>query len=179
MIQSDSSRETIMQTMEQVVWRQHQRQYESGNKESARERVTADSIDMTVEYRDWHRTLNRSWYVNDVDQIEWRSGPDGQPFPVALIELTEIRKISDLSAVLDRFLNKTAQGDFSKRIAELLGVNAYIVGYVAGLSEFHVYNLTENKGWVKWSKPMYEQWLRSLSVGNIKKMQASRGVRLR
>ena len=144
-------------------------------KDQGRSRVT-NLEDGTREYRDWHRTLDRHLYANDIDQIEWRSGPDGKPFPVALMELTEIRINTPnlMDQILDRFEVKTSQAEFSRTIADKLGVNAYIVAYAAGLNYFFLYNLSEKKGWVRFSQAQYKHWLSLLTVKNAKRLQKMR-----
>lgn len=145
------------------------------SKDYGRSRMT-NLEDGTREYRDWHRKLDRNLYANDIDQIEWRAGPDGQPFPVALIELTEIRVYTPklMDQILDRFEVKTAQAKFSRTIADKLGVNAYIVAYSAGLSYFFLYNLSERKGWVRFSQEQYKHWLSLLTIENAKRLQKMR-----
>ena len=145
--------------------------------DKARARQT-DSSDHTIEYRDWHRSLHRGWYVNDIDQIEWRADANGRSCPVALIELTELKSLTNVNGtlrqILNRFENKTAQGDFSRMVADRLCCNAYVVAYVQGLKYFWLYNLSEHKGWVKFSKDQYEHWLSLLTPETAKRQTAKR-----
>ncbi|GAF91577.1 unnamed protein product, partial [marine sediment metagenome] len=54
----------------------------------AQQRGEKDKEDRSLIYRLWHRDIGPQYYVEDVDQVEWRRGKDGELHPVAVIELT-------------------------------------------------------------------------------------------
>jgi hypothetical protein len=105
----------------------------------------------------------------DVDQVEWRRDEEGEPYPVATIELTRVdgnRPVpaSYLQKILDRFGERDFQAAHSKHVADALGVYCFIVAFRHDLSEFWVYNLSGGRGWWHLLPGQYERFLRGLVV---------------
>ena len=129
-------------------------------------RQHASQQDRSLPYRDWRRTIGRSLYVNDIDQLEWRV-IDGEIKPVAIIELTRVNgnisvPQSYLDSVLKRITQRDPQSKIACMVADSLNVCAYVVVWRWDLSEFFVYNLTKERGWKYWSPLQYEKWIGSL-----------------
>lgn len=124
--------------------------------------------DRSLDYRDWRRTFKSSSYVMDMDQVEYRI-VDGEFIPVAVIELTRedhppVRSAVALqTAVLHRISEENIQAKALVSMAERLGVNAFLVLFVADLSEFHVYNLSTENGWWVMNRERYQYWIDGLS----------------
>ena len=131
-----------------------------------KEKRKTDGEDRTELYRDWRRSnFGNNRYVFDVDQIEYRFR-NGEPEPVAIIELTRSDfKSSDpaklLTAVLGRIKDK-AHGKMLNLVAAALGVHAYIVCFEKDLSTFYVYNLTDDRGWATFSQYNYQQLINAM-----------------
>jgi hypothetical protein len=120
-----------------------------------------DREDRTIAYRIWRRGVEGSPYTSDVDQVEWIF-VDGRVVPVAVLELTRIdhERIGPayLQAILDRY-DRQGQGMFARHVGRALQCNAYIVAYRYDLSTYHLYNLTQNRGWVTMTQEEYSIWL--------------------
>ncbi len=125
----------------------------------------SENEERTWRYRKWRRNVGDGCYAADVDFIEWRF-INGQLEPVALIELSRIDgepgpALGYFQAVLDR-LARDAQLKTTLRVAECLGVDAFMVLFHWDLSEFHVYNLTRDCGWFHADRPGYTRWLHNV-----------------
>lgn len=123
--------------------------------------------DRGLDYRDWRRTFKSSSYVMDLDQVEYRI-VDGEFIPVAVLELTRtdeaVRSAVALqTAVLHRISVENIQAKVLVSMAKRLGVDAFLVLFVADLSEFHVYNLTTEKRWWVMNPERYQYWIDQLS----------------
>ena len=123
--------------------------------------------DRSLDYRDWRRTFKSSSYVMDMDQVEYRI-VDGEFIPVAVIELTrtdeDVRSAVALqTAVLRRISEENIQAKVLVSMAQRLGVDAFLVLFVADLSEFHVYNLSTENGWWVMNPERYQYWIDKLS----------------
>ena len=123
--------------------------------------------DRSLDYRDWRRTFASSSYVMDIDQVEYRI-VDDEFIPVAVIELTRtdeaVRSAVALqTSVLRRISEENIQAKVLVSMAERLGVDAFLVLFVADLSEFHVYNLSTEKGWWVMNPERYQYWIDGLS----------------
>jgi hypothetical protein len=123
-----------------------------------------DREDRTIAYRIWRREVERSPYTSDVDQVEWVV-VDGEVVPAAVLELTRIdhERIGPayLQAILDRY-NTQGQGMFARHVGRRLRCDAYIVAYKHDLTTYHLYNLSQERGWVEMSKERYTAWLQHL-----------------
>lgn len=74
-----------------------------------------DTEDRSLEFRKWHRTLDKSLYATDVDLVEIRI-INNIPTPVATLEITRVDKHKSvneqyLSAIVERFEKR----DFQKK----------------------------------------------------------------
>lgn len=104
----------------------------------------------------------------DVDQLEWRLGADGNPVPVAMLELTRADSNdpippSYLAAILHRIDQRDFQGKLARMVAERLGVKAWVVLFRHNLRDFWIYNLTDKRGWWYLDQEGYRRWIESLS----------------
>ncbi len=124
--------------------------------------------DRTKRYREWRRTFGRSSYVNDLDQVEWRSDVEGM-YPVALIELSRVDgtmklPMGYLVAAWTRFTTRDPQSDITALIADSLGVPAFFVLFRWDLSEFWVRQFApvENSYWDTFSPDEYQAWIEAL-----------------
>jgi len=113
-------------------------------------------------YSDWHRTIGRDYYANDVDWLEWRIGPEG-PQVVALIELTYSentpgRRYCDVA--LARF-KRDGQYTITKMVSQALEVPAFFVIARYDLEVFCVCRLS-NGAWSECDEPRYRKWIQSL-----------------
>ncbi len=123
----------------------------------------SDIEDRGREYRDWRRGIGRSFYVMDIDQVEYRY-VNGVMTPVLALELTRLDGDREppetyFQAITKRFSNRDGQAAAITQLAGKLGVDAVIVLYRYNLSQFWLYNLTKNKGWYKLSLDGYKQWI--------------------
>ena len=103
----------------------------------------------------------------DIDQVEYRI-VDGEFIPVAVLELTRtdeaVRSAVALqTAVLHRISEENIQAKVLVSMAEHLDVDAFLVLFVADLSEFHVYNLSTENGWWVMNPERYQYWIDGLS----------------
>lgn len=132
---------------------------ESGAKGRQTEKVSTP-------YSSWHRTLDKSLLMLDVDSIEWRYIND-RLTPVGVIEETSVRHgvtVNEkyLASIVWRYQHRDLQGKATRRVANALDTKAYIVLYREDCSEFWVYGLTGNTGWTKYTPDEYEQFLLDL-----------------
>lgn len=124
-----------------------------------------DKEDRAQAYRDWRHTFGNHLYVSDLDQVEYRI-INGEIVPVALIELTRVDDPVRLpkvlqDRVLQRFDVQYASGKFLRTMAGLLDLPAYLVLFVADLSEFHVYSYQASM-WKVMGSDEYKIWIQSL-----------------
>jgi hypothetical protein len=125
-----------------------------------------DWEDRLRDYRQWRFGLGNGCYVADVDQVEWRLR-DGERVPVALFEMSRVDgnvSVPDtyLKAVLVRLLERDQQGHAAKTFAKALGCKAWIVLFRWDMTEFWVYNLTDDRGWWRMGIEHYRRWLEGL-----------------
>jgi hypothetical protein len=131
-----------------------------------------DAEDRALEFRSFHRTLNRRLCASDVDLVEWRL-IDGVWTPVAILEITRADSGTSVTqgykdAILDRFFSRDSfQTMAATNIAKLLGVKAWIVLFKEGCQEFWIYNLSGGSGgrWYKYDRTRLENWLDHLEKG--------------
>jgi hypothetical protein len=129
----------------------------------------ADNEDRAKEYMLWHRNLDRSLLMLDVDAIEWRFR-SGVKVPVGIFEITRVdvgKTVNDgyLNAITARFFERDFQSKAAITIAQKLGTKAYITLFRQGCTEFWVYCLSEgsNSGWRNYATPAeYETFLKGL-----------------
>lgn len=124
-----------------------------------------DNEDRVRAYLDWHkRSLPASCYGNDFDSIEWRI-KDGKWYAVALLELTRLDgnvnpPPSYFESILNRMTKRDSQAELACVAAKILGCEAWVVLWRHDLSEFWVYNLSNNQhGWFHLSPEQYKKWL--------------------
>ena len=114
----------------------------------------------TTEYYRWRRKLGVC--AMDVDQVEWRY-IDNIPFVAAILEVTEDHMPGGSdehyrASILRRY-DSELQGIQTKRLAQALSVDAYIVLWRSGLKVFWVYNFTRRIGWNEMDLEGYEKFL--------------------
>lgn len=114
-----------------------------------------DNEDRGRAYRDWHRRLAHTLLATDVDSVEWRY-IGNELRAVAVIETTRVdsgRVVDEgyLRNIIERFDNRSIQGDAARAVAAALGVPAYLVLFRQDCSEFWLYKLSrpaaERKPW--------------------------------
>ena len=125
-----------------------------------------DTEDRAASYRAWRWTLGGGCYVSDIDHVEYRIVGD-EIKPVALLELTRVdgdRLIPNkyLSSILDRFKKRDAQKKLITFAATELKCKAWVVLFRHDLSEFWLYNLSNERGWYKnLDKSQYKTWIKN------------------
>ena len=117
-------------------------------------------------YSDWHRTLDSSLLMVDVDFIEWRFRY-GQLVAVGVMEVTRVDKGREvgkpyLDAIISRFERRDMQARAARKVADALGTNTYIVLFREDCSEFWVYNLTTRSTWQHYTPEQMEDFLKRL-----------------
>ncbi len=125
--------------------------------------------DRNAPYRRWRYTLGKGIWAMDIDQVEWRRDRNGEPYPVATIELTRVDRDDEkpdayFQKILDRFGERDYQAQHVKHVAAALGVHCYIVAFRHDLTEFWVYNLSAGRGWRHWGPEQYAGFLRKLKL---------------
>jgi len=140
--------------------------YKKTTSSGAKAYQRTDKTDRSLAYRNWHRTLNKRLYAIDIDLVEIMFDKDGVK-PVAITEITMVdsdAKVTEsyLERILHRYKVRDFQAKASTRIAELLGVDAYIVLYRENCNEFWTYNLSYNGRWIKRNAILMEAFLFSL-----------------
>ena len=129
-----------------------------------KKRNREDKEDRTIIYRDERREYDG--YSQDVDQLEFSFYGDEIIFVVSL-ELTRVdynpkypngptKKYFD--AILERF-HYDSQAKISKKVAERLGIESYIVAFYHNMEKLWVYNLTQERGWKRFTREEYFKWL--------------------
>lgn len=122
--------------------------------------------DRTLKYRDWTRTFkNFNGYLVDADNIKWRT-IDGLITPVVITELTRfdgegIVSRGYLDAIIKRFFFTEKQGATIQRLADYLGVPAYLVLFQINLEWLYVYSFRK-KQWKLFQPKEWELFLRAL-----------------
>ncbi len=132
------------------------------NEDGTKARSGKDNTAFLRAYSDWHRTIGRDYYANDVDWLEWRIGPSG-PEIVALIELTfseETPGNSYCEAALARF-KRDGQYTITNMVSGALAVPAYFVIARYDLKVFRVCRLRDEE-WRGWDEPHYREWIKNL-----------------
>jgi len=120
-----------------------------------------DREDRLRDYKQWIYDQPKL-YASDIDQIEW-GYQNNQEEPVAVLELTRIDrefKPSDkyFEAIIHRFFVRDTQARRIIKVANRLGVDAYIVAFLQDLSGFSMYNLCKQDGWKHISPQEYLNW---------------------
>jgi len=133
---------------------------------NAKAHQRTDAENRILPYSRWHRTLDRSLLMADVDFIEWRFR-NGEIVPVGVMEVTRIdlgRVVNEnyLNAILQRYNVRDLQGRIARKVAEKMGTKAYIVLFREDCSEFWVYDLTNSIGWDYYNPQEMENFLRWL-----------------
>jgi hypothetical protein len=106
----------------------------------------SDYEDRSKAYKDWHRTLDRSLIMLDIDSIEYRF-KDGVLTPVGVFEITRTDddsiSINYLQAIKDRFFKRDSiQALSALTVALALKTKAYITLYSKSTENFWVYCLS-------------------------------------
>ncbi len=135
---------------------------ESGAKAHQRK----DTENRVLPYSLWHRTLDSSLIMLDVDFIEWRFRR-GELVPVGVMEVTRADNgitVSEnyLDSMLQRYNVRDLQGKIARKVAQKMGTKAFIVLFREDCSEFWVYNLTDNNGWDYFDPKEMEDFLKQL-----------------
>ncbi len=117
-------------------------------------------------YSDWHRTLDRSLLMVDIDFIEWRYR-NGKLVAVGVMEVTRVDigvnvTPGYLNAIIQRFENRDLQARIVRKVAAALATKAYIILFREDCSEFWFYNLTERRGWMHYNPQQMEVALKRL-----------------
>jgi hypothetical protein len=117
-------------------------------------------------YSDWHRTLDKSLLMTDVDFIEWRF-IDGELTAVGVMEVTRVDMGKEVNqAYLDNIIHRFEVRDFqakaARHVAEKLGTKVYIILFREDCSEFWTYNLTDKRGWAHYNPQQFEAALKRL-----------------
>ncbi len=128
-----------------------------------------DIEDRGKDYKNWHRTLDKSLLMLDIDSIEYRF-KNGIFTPVGVFEITRVDLESDvpesyLQAIKYRFFKRDSiQARSALTVACSLKTKAYIVLYRKNLKDFWVYCLSNgvNDNWKHYTKEEYELFLKSL-----------------
>ena len=125
-----------------------------------------DTENRILPYSLWHRTLDRSLLMLDVDFIEWRF-QNGELIAVGVMEVTRVDSAKDvnenyLNSILRRYDSRDLQGNVARKVAEALKTRAYIVLFRENCSEFWVYDLTYNRGWMHFDPKEMKAFLKRL-----------------
>lgn len=117
-------------------------------------------------YSDWHRTLDRSLLMLDVDFIEWRFR-NNQLVPVGVMEVTRVdvgKVVNDnyLQAIISRYEERDIQARATRLVASALRTKAFIVLFRQDCSEFWIYNLTDRTQWTHFTPAEMETFLKNL-----------------
>ena len=132
-------------------------------------RIVKDREDRIYDYEQWCRKQDNLPVIN-IDGIEFRL-EDGYLKIVGVLELTRFDAFitpADRETAWRR-VNNSKHGAILRQVADALGVKAYLVVYLADLSEFHVRRLSGDASlpstWVRMGKARYIRWRRGLSRG--------------
>ncbi len=118
-------------------------------------------------YRAWRGEVSKGnkLYQGDIDQVEWRLvRPDMHVEPVALIELTRISGApnpprSYFESIMARLVERDSQRKRAEEWAARLRCKAYFCAWHHSLNEFHLFNLTDDRGWNAYNAADYQKWL--------------------
>jgi hypothetical protein len=140
-----------------------------------------DIEDRTMDYRDKRRSYPFG-YTQDVDQLEY-CFYDNEIVFVASLELTRAdfnKKYPNgpgsgyFVKILERF-HHDAQAKFSKKVADCLGIESYIVTFYHDLTRYWVYNLSQSRGWIAFTDVEYFKWLEGKHNEAIEKFKNKKG----
>jgi hypothetical protein len=146
-------------------WGSNETKNTAKNRNKTRQRK--DESDRVAAYRKWRWNLGHGCYVNDIDQVEWRHR-NGEIEAVAILELSRVdgnAKVPDsyLDAVLNRFKKRDGQSKFINWVSKKLGIKTYIVLFRWDMTEFWLYDITNDIGWIKsMDLEWYTRWIMSL-----------------
>jgi len=142
--------------------------YKAITKSGAKSYQRRDTEDRSLEFRLWHRDLDKSLYATDIDLVEIRI-INNIPTPVATLEITRVDaqiNVSNnyLQSIIERFEKRDFQKKMAIHLARMLKVKAWIILYREGCNEFWVHCLSEQqkKEWYHFDKERMERWLKSL-----------------
>jgi len=111
-------------------------------------------------YNLWHRTIGDTYYMIDIDSVEWRS----QKGIVAFIEtaLYDVSKGYYISELLTR---KEMEILILNELQERAGIPSFLVLHTPNLTTFWVFKIQNAKPrfWQTFSQPDYANFIRSLS----------------
>lgn len=135
----------------------------------AKARQREDSEWRAKQYSDWHRTLDKSLLMSDVDFIEWRF-IDRKLVAVGVMEVSRADNDKDvnqgyLNAIIRRYEERDLQKRTAVAVAQALNTKAWIVLFREDCSEFWVYNLTSMRGWWHRTPVQMKEFLKSLKPG--------------
>src|SRR5579859_4147891 len=120
---------------------------ESGAK--ALQRDDNDLKDRMRPFRDWHRTLDRSWTYLDADGIGWENA-NGHWVPAFVTELTMAENhvyVNDTyrKSIISRMFGRDPQGPIARTLSKLLNVPGFILLYMEDMSQMWAYDLHLNQ----------------------------------
>ena len=100
------------------------------------------------EYKRWRMGLGEGLVV-DIDQVEFRTNPDGSYRIAAIIELSKVEgEILNPGAYLSTVVrNRKRQLDLIEAVAWKLDVPAWYVIFTEGLSDVYVLPITTTRKW--------------------------------
>ncbi len=107
--------------------------------------------------------------VMDFDQVEYRRDANGDLVPAALLELTRVDgnipvPKTYLAAILARYQKRDRQSQLVCEGARRLGTTAWIVAFRHDLTEFWIYNLSDERGWWSGDQKWYVEFLEGLKA---------------
>jgi hypothetical protein len=133
---------------------------------SGRKRFQKDDRDRSLHYKEWRRGIKRCC-VSDIDHVEWRYWMD-VPYPVAILELTTYDGDEPDPTYMENIIKRWSEEFKGKSMIQLskrLQINCYIVLFSREeITDFYVYNYTQQKGWKRMDKKEYSRWIESLDV---------------
>jgi len=126
----------------------------------------SDTENRILPYYNWHRTLDRTLLMVDVDSIEWRIR-NGEPIPVGVMEVTRVDNGKEvnpgyLQAIISRFEQRDFQAKAARKLAKMLNCKVHIVLFREDCTQFWVYNLSDKTGWTFYEPQEMERFLKSL-----------------
>ena len=158
----------------------------------AKARQRDDDEDRSLVYRDWRREVvgkgkkRSTCYTCDLDQVEYVIVKQ-EIHPVAIIELTRYDQdeyagssqswAKYRSAVLDRYFFRDSQGRFVKKMAELIGVPAYLVLFRKDVESFWIFDMCcKDALWVKKDADEYREWLCEMKTKAIERIKSEQDI---
>lgn len=117
-------------------------------------------------YSDWHRKLDKSLLMTDVDFIEWRF-INGELKAVGIMEVTRVDmgiNVTEgyLENIIHRFEERDFQAKAARKVAKSLDTSAYIILFREDCSEFWTYDLNRKHGWKHHDPQQFEEALKKL-----------------